>query len=252
MERNEMDQNILYLRINMENTTNGQYQLFSSNPLQPLLESVNHNYHSLSNNRSTTCSIFEIQKEKEEEIQEKILYLKLATEIETFLLEDAKMYNLTKYTYFEIDGIQANIYIYRNMDTTYGYHIISKNIEYEYNSSEEENDVDFILYEKEDFDNIPELLKHIKMIESTHTFLDFYLLPPEKMEKAKLHRTLFPLPSDKMCSVCYEPTLEYTTCHHGICLKCREKCILKKNKYCPICRKSELRYYPHELSLLDL
>lgn len=245
-----MDQNnIIYLRINMETTSNGHYQLFSPNPILPVLDSFINHSQPLSHSSTTTDSISETPTEYEEEIQEKILYLKLATEIETFLLENnIKMYHLNKYTYFEIDGIQADVYISRNMDTTYYYRIISKNIEYEYNSSEEENDIDFILYVKENLENLLEVLKDIKKVETTYKFLDFYLLSPEKMEQAKLHRAFFPLLPDKMCSVCYEPTLEYTTCHHGICLKCREKCIVKQNKYCPICRKNELQYYPYELA----
>jgi hypothetical protein len=266
----------------MQDNTSGNYQLFSPIPsLEPLhniesvlgilqdrrleIERAHENMESerIMNTLETVESIQENRisrttitastteqntntEEEMKEMKERTIYIELARKINDYLQENDKMYNLTKYTLFEIDGIQANIYISRNTYGLYYYRIISKNIEYD--EANDEEDVDFVLYEKEEFTTVGDLLKDIKEVESNYKFMDFYLLSPEKMEKAKLHRFFLPLPADKICSVCYEPTLEYTTCKHAICLKCREKCILKQTKNCPICRKAELRYYPYELA----
>ena len=64
------------------------------------------------------------------------------------------------------------------------------------------------------------------------------------MEEALAQREFMPISQDKICIVCYEPTIEYTTCKHSICLKCREKCICQGNKMCPMCRTSDLSIYP--------
>jgi len=194
----------------------------------------------------------EIQ-EAEKEIQKKMMLSKLSKEIESYLQEyPDDTYDLTRYTLFEIDGIQSDIFIGKEGSDSYYYHFIAKNIEYEemkeYNEDDEENeDTDFILIEKNDFDTVLEVLHHIEKVKSTYTFLDFYLLSPKNKEIAKLHRSFLPLPPDKLCSVCYEPTIEYTMCRHPICLKCREKCITNKRKMCPVCRSTQLQIYPSEL-----
>lgn len=193
----------------------------------------------------------EIQ-ETQKEIQKKLMWSKLSKEIESYLQRYSEdTYNLTRYTLFEIDGIQSDIFIGKEGDSYY-YHFVAKNIEYEdrnQDEDEEENeDTDFILIEKNGFDSVLEVLEHIEKVKTTYTFLDFYLLSPENKEIAKLHRSFLPLPPDKICSVCYEPTVEYTICKHPICLKCREKCITNKRKMCPVCRSSQLRLYPFELA----
>ena len=91
------------------------------------------------------------------------------------------------------------------------------------------------------------LLENIKKVENTYKLLDYYLLSPEKMLEAKAQRAFIPIHPDKVCSVCYELTLEYTTCKHSICLKCRDKCIVQGKRRCPICRGSDLSIYPNTL-----
>jgi hypothetical protein len=185
-----------------------------------------------------------------EEYKKKKRIQKLAKSIETYLEEkpDETTYCLSRYTLFEIDGIQADVYIGKEEESYY-YHLISKNIEYVEDDSIEE-DTDFMLLEKNDFDTVVDVLEHIEKVRDTYTFLDFYLLSPEKKEIARNHRAFLPISQDKICSVCYEPTLEYTTCKHPICLKCREKCIVNERKMCPVCRSSQLRLYPTELAKL--
>lgn len=42
------------------------------------------------------------------------------------------------------------------------------------------------------------------------------------------------------CPVCLERCKEKLKCGHTLCMKCRVKCIKKKNKRCPICRDLNL------------
>ena len=181
-----------------------------------------------------------------------ILDEKLAAFIENCFAKDPDVneYIMTKYTLFEIDGVQCNISIHKENNNRYYYRFISKNIEYDIDDDNEIEDSEVILLERDDFDEdgILPVLRDIRYVREKYKFMDNYLLSPEEYQEAKLQREFIPLPDDKLCSVCYEPTIEYTICKHNICLKCREKCIAKGNKVCPICRKSELRYYPSELS----
>jgi hypothetical protein len=177
---------------------------------------------------------------------------KWAKVIEAFLEEkpDETTYCLSRYTLFEIDGIQADVYIGKESESYY-YHFVARNIEYfEDEDGNNMDDSDFMLLEKNDFDTVVDVLEHIEKVRETYTFLDFYLLSQEKKEVARNHRAFMPISQDKICSVCYEPTLEYTTCKHPICLKCREKCIVNNRKMCPVCRSSQLRLYPTELAKL--
>jgi len=196
---------------------------------------------------------FDVTIEESESHKKKKLLKKLAKVIETFLNKepDETTYCLSRYTLFEIDGVQADVYIGEESGM-YFYNLIAKNMQYVLDDStdEDDTDTDFSLLEKENFDTVLDVLEHIEKVRDTYTFLDFYLLSPEDKEAARLHRTMFPLHKDKICCVCYEPTLEYTTCKHPICLKCREKCIVNDRKLCPVCRSSQLRFYPTELAKL--
>jgi len=196
----------------------------------------------------TDQAIHRISDEELVIIKRKHLFMRLSKSIETFLEKNREdSYHITKYTIFQIDEVQAEIYVYcdiHDMPYSYYYKIIAKHIEYETNESINK---DFLLYESKCFTTVYSLLEHVKKVEETYEFLDYYLLSPEKMEEAKAQRLFFPLLPDKVCSVCYEPTIEYTTCKHPICLKCREKCIVKENNRCPICRGSELSIYPNSL-----
>jgi hypothetical protein len=160
---------------------------------------------------------------------------------------------LTKYTLFEIDEIKADIYIAIDEETkdniipSYYYKIISKNIyEIDDDASEEEEDKtkDLVIYDNYGFDTIISLLEDIEYVKKNYKILDYDLLSPESMEEAIAQREFIPISQDKICTVCYEPTIEYTTCKHSICLKCRDKCIVQGKKTCPICRNSDLCIYP--------
>jgi hypothetical protein len=70
----------------------------------------------------------EIQ-ETEKEIQKKMMLSNLSKEIESYLQEyPDDTYDLTRYTLFEIDGIQSDIFIGKEGSDSYYYHFIAKNI----------------------------------------------------------------------------------------------------------------------------
>lgn len=221
-----------------QNFTQEQYPLFQQTQTQP----------------PTQTQSSQITKEELVTIKKKKAMYILSNIIEkSFQKNPNKMYNLTKYTLFEIDEIKADIYIAIDEETkdniipSYYYKIISKNIyEIDDDASEEEEDKtkDLVIYDNYGFDTIISVLEDIDFVKKHYKILDYYLLSPENMEEAIAQREFNPISQDKICTVCYEPTIEYTTCKHSICLKCREKCIVQGNKLCPICRNSDLCIYP--------
>jgi hypothetical protein len=227
---------------------NSNYQLFPpNNTTNEESMTIIYNFNSLSKD------YFKISPEEIENIIKKKTKNILSNIIEKSLQRNPnKEYNLTKYTLFEIDEIQADIYI--SIDTEkkeqYYYKIISKNIYYEIDddistiSEDDDKTKDLVIYDNYGFDTIISVLEDIDYVKKHYKILDYYLLSPENMEEAIVQREFNPISQDKICTVCYEPTIEYTTCKHSICLKCREKCIVQGKKMCPICRNSDLCIYP--------
>ena len=227
---------------------NSNYQLFPpNNTTNEESMTIIYNFNSLSKD------YFKISPEEIEIIKKKKTINILSNIIEKSLQRNPnKEYNLTKYTLFEIDEIQADIYI--SIDTEkkeqYYYKIISKNIYYEIDddistiSEDDDKTKDLVIYDNYGFDTIISVLEDIDYVKKHYKILDYYLLSPENMEEAIVQREFNPISQDKICTVCYEPTIEYTTCKHSICLKCREKCIVQGKKMCPICRNSDLCIYP--------
>jgi hypothetical protein len=215
-------------------TENGEYQLFG-----PVYQ----------NEITIDPAIYKLSEEELDKIKTKRILMKLTHYIETFFHKNkVDSYELTKYTICCIDEVEASIFIYldyHDNPTTYYYKIISRNIDYEPDNGSIEKSL--LLYESSTFITVYELLEHVKKVEITYKFLDYYLLSPEKMEEAIIIRRFLPINPDKVCSVCYEPTIEYTTCKHSICLKCRDKCIVQGKTTCPICRGSDLSVYPNSL-----
>lgn len=252
---------------------NNNYQLFTAHNnvseispdtmtiLDTIIYNMNNNFTSSSSSSNENIisgsglNDYIISKEELDNIKNKKNMNILSKFIEKSLNNNPnKMYQLTKYTLFEIDEIQAEIYISvetnENGIPSYFYKIISKNIYYEFDDEDsisEDKNKDLVIYDNYDFDNIISLLEDINYVKSHHKILDYYLLSPENMEEALAQREFIPINQDKICSVCYETTIEYTTCKHSICLKCREKCIVQGKKMCPICRNSDLSLYPLSL-----
>lgn len=148
---------------------------------------------------------------------------------------------ITKNSYLEIDEIRVDVFVEKKNDL-YNYEIISFDI-----ISSNENNTDLYLLIKYNFSTIVELLIDLENVKKTYRFLEHKLLSPFEFEFAKFERDFFNLPSDKICSVCYEYTIEYTICNHPICFKCRCKCIKSNTKRCPICRTKKLSKFPELL-----
>jgi hypothetical protein len=217
---------------------NGDYQLFNPDTNQTIDNSV-----------ILDRNIYHISIDEIEKIKNKQLLIKLSNYVEKYLDENREdSYHLTKYTLFQVDDVQCEIYIYVDYHyspvSSYYYKIVSKNIQYE---SIDLIEKDLFIYESSSFTDIVSLLEHIKQVELTYKFLDYYLLSPEKMEEAKSQRVFLPIDKDKVCCVCYDPTVEYSKCKHYICLKCRDKCIVQEKITCPVCRSSSLSIYPNTL-----
>jgi hypothetical protein len=240
---------------------NNNYQLFSETQPREEMESMHIDtiIYNINNNLSNSNSCysndltpcyFKITKEELENIKNKKVMNILSKHIQKVLSKDPnKFYNLTKYTLFVIDEIQAEILISCEIDKnnvkTYFYKIVSKNIYYEIDDDDEDDKTkDLVIYDNYGFTNLITLLEDIKYVEINYKLLDYYLLSPENMEEAIAQREFMPIEQDKICVVCHELTVEYTTCKHSICLKCREKCIVNGNKTCPMCRTSSLCIYP--------
>jgi len=167
--------------------------------------------------------------------------------------------NICNDSYVEIDGIPVDIFIIKkkiSYNYKYNCKIIIKNSLIFLNNDadvddEDEEDKDeeiegVILFERTAYTDIRTLLEDIEVFK-TYKFIDHKLLYPEDMEYIIMQRSFFPIPVDKNCSVCYEPTNEYTVCKHPICFRCRYSCIVSKNVTCPICRKGKLERFPDEL-----
>lgn len=237
------------------------YQLFAPSPslsIQPSssddenmrIDTVIYNIHNNLSTNDLAPGYFKITKEELENIKNKKVINILSKHILKVLSKDPnKFYNLTKYTLFVIDELQADILISCEIDAnvkSYFYKIVSKNIYYEIDEddSDEDKTKDLVIYDNYGFNNLITLLEDIKYVETNYKLLDYYLLSPDSMEEAITQREFMPIHPDKICSVCHEPTIEYTTCKHSICLKCREKCIVNGSKTCPICRTTSLCIYP--------
>jgi len=228
-------------------SVNGNYQLFPPTTGESMtIDTIIYNF----NSSALSKDYFKISPEEIENIQRKKTKNILSRIIDRELKNNPnKMYNLTKRTLLEIDEIQAEIYvsveINENGSSAYYYKIISKNIYYEDDAEDDDDkNKDLVIYDNYGFDTIISLLEDIEYVKKNYKILDYYLLSPENMEEAIVQREFIPISQDKICTVCYEPTIEYTTCKHSICLKCRDKCIVQGKKTCPICRNSDLREYP--------
>jgi hypothetical protein len=152
--------------------------------------------------------------------------------IEQKLQENDTSCIITGFTRCNLDGIQTQIYIQR-IGNVYNYKIISHY--FRFLNKFINNSDEIVLLEKHNFVNVRMLLEDIQNVKKTYKILKTKLLSPEG-------RAL--LSSDFTCSICYEPTMEYTLCKHYICFQCREKCVCKNILTCPICRHIGLDIFP--------
>ena len=160
--------------------------------------------------------------------------------------------SLYAYTILEIDGMPVIISIGKEINKkTYQFQIIADSTPRIKSEDTDRNDRDISLQSGKEFKTVLSILEHIDDVKNNYKLIDSKLKSPNDTKYIKLQRKIYPIPTDKNCSVCYEPTTEYTVCKHPICFRCRHKCIMSNNLVCPICRDGELRIFPTELSYED-
>jgi hypothetical protein len=158
---------------------------------------------------------------------------------------------LHNYTSIEIDGISVFISVGKEKNkNTYQFQIVAES------SGIKSEDIDrddpyITLHSGNGFKNVLSLLEHIEEVKKDYKLIEHELMSPDKIQLVKTQRKIYPLSPDKNCSVCYEPTIEYTVCKHPICFRCRYTCIMSNNLVCPICRNGELKLFPTELAEED-
>lgn len=161
---------------------------------------------------------------------------------------DGVMICITQFTCVEIDEIKVDIYVQKE-NNLYSYEI---NSVYSLVDNSDDDDINLILLQKDNFATVLDLLVDIEDVKKTYRFVEHKLLPPNKFEFAKLQRVFFTLSPDKLCSICYVPTIQHTICNHPICFKCREKCVKNNNKLCPICREKKVNVFPSRLNWIEV
>jgi hypothetical protein len=156
---------------------------------------------------------------------------------------------LHHYTCIEIDGIPVTIYVGKEKNkNTYRFQIIAESSGIK-SEDTDRYDRDITLHSGNGFNNVLSILKHIEKVKTSYKLIEHELMSLDKIQFVKIQRRIYPLSPDKNCSVCYEPTIEYTLCKHPICFRCRYTCVMSNNLVCPICRNGELKVFPTELAL---
>lgn len=160
---------------------------------------------------------------------------------------------ITCYSYVEIDGLPVDISIEKKNKSRYKdvyvlqIKIVNNTIFLDDNNKDDE----LILFKSNEINTIKNVLEYIEEIKKDYKLVDHTIFSPEEIEKIKIKRTFFPIPADKYCSVCNEPTIEYTVCKHPICFRCRYNCIATNIHTCPICNFGKLNRFPNELIYHD-
>ena len=89
------------------------------------------------------------------------------------------------------------------------------------------------------YKSIRDALDKVSCIRSGYRIYNGELVCSTDYKMMKLEeKTVLPYSDDECCVVCYENTSDITECKHAICLECREKCILRKQPDCPVCRST--------------
>lgn len=214
------------------------------------MESIITNYSDFS---STNIYNKKTQTEKQTQT-ESVTYIinYLAQDIDSFIQNNKENteYILNEFGYIEIEGIPIEISIFRD-NGDYKYNINAKKIVYDDEDadvdSDDEDDDKVTLFFRDDFMTVKELLQDLEEVIKTYTFIDCFLLSPIQKKRVFLQRAFLFSFSKQLCCVCENPTIEYTTCKHPICLQCRYHCLKVGNNICPVCRDGKLKIYPIEL-----
>jgi hypothetical protein len=102
------------------------------------------------------------------------------------------------------------------------------------------------------YKTIKGVLNKVEKINKYYRIYNGEIVSPKSYYLLKLEESILPYTEDEKCTVCYENTSDITCCGHSICLNCRELCILKNQKDCPICRsKNALDIYTNKNGLVN-
>jgi hypothetical protein len=160
---------------------------------------------------------------------------------------------ITCYSYVEIDGLPVDILIEKKNKGRYKdvYLLKMKIVNNAIFLDDDNNKDDLLLLKSNEINTIENVLEYIEDIKKDYKLVDHNILSPKQIENIKIKRSFFPIPEDKNCSVCNEPTIEYTVCKHPICFRCRYNCIATNKHTCPICNFGKLNRFPNELIYHD-
>jgi len=91
-----------------------------------------------------------------------------------------------------------------------------------------------VYYKK--YSSIKEAILTVELVNKSFRIYNGDLMSPHDYKMAKAEERFIPYNQSQVCCVCYENTLDTTVCDHYLCLKCREVCLKKCVKDCPMCR----------------
>jgi hypothetical protein len=127
----------------------------------------------------------------------------------------------------------------------------SVNIKCNYSYQGKDYSQPYVLYYRK-YKSFQDALQIVQKITTKYKILNGDLESPENYEELKLEDCILPYREEERCSVCFENTTDTTVCDHYICFNCREKCILKKQLNCPICRNANIMHlYNNILQLFN-
>jgi len=185
-------------------------------------------------------------------IDETELFSTFAENIEKLLdTEHRSSTHITCHTYVEIDGLPVDILVEKENKGKNVYRFKIKIVNNTIFLDDDNTDDKLYLFTSFEFNSIVTILERIEIVKRDYKFIDHNILSPKQIENINIKRIFFPIPSDKNCSVCNEPTIEYTVCKHPICFRCRYNSIATNKHTCPICNFWKLNRFPNELIYHD-
>ena len=147
-----------------------------------------------------------------------------------------------------IDGIYCYFVLYHQ------YNILtveSINVKYRFHYNGCDTLVPYVLYHY-NYTSIKKAVKHIEKIHSSYKQINGDFLSPENYNDLKLEEIVIPYSTNEICCVCFENTMDTTSCGHHICFVCRDKCCIQKKLNCPICREPDaLSIYNNSMHLIN-
>lgn len=144
--------------------------------------------------------------------------------------------NIYTFRPIKIDGIHCYINIYNSFNLV---NFESVHVRCDVNVDGEIEKQKYSLYHFE-YKTLEYAIKRIAKVVKNNKFYNGELLDKKIYEMSKLEETILPYSEDEVCSICMENTTDITVCKHSICLHCREKCIIREQKNCPVCRKENI------------